>query len=162
VKIRKARAEDVPAITEIYNDAITNTVATFDKEQKTLEEQRQWFDSHGKRYPILVALLEEEVVGWASLSSYSDRCAYADTVEISVYVLDGFRGRGVGKELTGRVLKAGEEAGLHTVLARIESGNAASIHIFEKFGFEHVGVMKEVGFKFGRLLDVSIMQLIYP
>jgi phosphinothricin acetyltransferase len=161
VEIRKARAEDVPAITEIYNDAIAHTVATFDMEQKTLEEQREWFDGHGERYPILVALLEEEVVGWASLSSWSDRCAYSDTVEISVYVQDGFRGRGVGKELTERVLQAGEEVKLHTVLARIESGNAASIHIFEKFGFEHVGVMREVGFKFGRLLDVSIMQLIY-
>ncbi len=161
MKIRTARAVDVPAITGIYNDAIAHTVATFDMEQKTLEEQREWFDGHGARYPILVALLEEEVVGWASLSSWSDRCAYADTAEISVYVQDGFRGRGVGKELTGRVLQAGKEAGLHTVLARIESGNAASIHIFEKFGFEHVGVMREVGFKFGRLHDVSIMQLIY-
>ena len=161
MKIRTARAVDVPAITVIYNDAIAHTVATFDMEQKTLEEQREWFDGHGARYPILVALLEEEVVGWASLSSWSDRCAYADTAEISVYVQDSFRGRGVGKELTGRVLQAGKEAGLHTVLARIESGNAASIHIFEKFGFEHVGVMREVGFKFGRLHDVSIMQLIY-
>jgi L-amino acid N-acyltransferase YncA len=161
VEIRKARAEDVPAITEIYNDVIAHTVATFDTEQKTLEEQREWFDGHGARYPILVALQEEEVVGWASLSSWSDRCAYSDTAEISVYVQDGFRGRGVGKELTGRVLQTGGEAGLHTVLARIESGNAASIHIFEKFGFEHVGVMREVGFKFGRLLDVSIMQLVY-
>ena len=161
MEIRKARAEDVPVITEIYNDTIAHTVATFDTEQKTLEEQREWFDGHGARYPILVALLEGEVVGWASLSSWSDRCAYADTVEISVYVQDGFRGRGVGKELTGRVLQAGREAGLHTVLARIESGNAESIHIFKKFGFEHVGVVREVGFKFGRLLDVSIMQLIY-
>jgi phosphinothricin acetyltransferase len=161
VEIRKARAEDVPAITEIYNDAVEHTAATFDTEQKTLEEQREWFDGHGARYPILVALLKEEVIGWASLSSWSDRCAYSDTAEISVYVLDGFRERGVGKELTKGVLQAGEEAELHTVLARIERGNAASIHIFEKFGFEHVGVMREVGFKFGRLLDVSIMQLIY-
>ncbi len=104
MKIRTARAVDVPAITVIHNDAIAHTVATFDMEQKTLEEQREWFDGHGARYPILVALLEEEVVGWASLSSWSDRCAYADTAEISVYVQDGFRGRGVGKELTGRVL----------------------------------------------------------
>jgi phosphinothricin acetyltransferase len=78
-----------------------------------------------------------------------------------VYVRDGYRGRGIGRKLTERVLQAGRSAGLHSVIALIESGNEVSIHIFGQFGFEHVGVMREVGRKFGRLLDVSIMQLIY-
>jgi phosphinothricin acetyltransferase len=161
VQIIEARAEHIPAITEIYNDAIDHSVATFDTQHKTVEEQKAWVAGHGKRYPMLVAVVGDEVIGWASLSAYSDRCAYADTVEISLYVRDGFRGKGVGRELTGALLQAGREAGLHTVVARIESSNEASIHIFKTFGFSYVGVMREVGYKFGRLLDVTIMQLIY-
>ena len=161
MQIIKAGAEHLPAITEIYNDAIEHTVATFDTRKKTLEEQGKWLDSHGARYPILVALQQERVIGWASLSVWSDRSAYADTVEISVYIRDGFRAKGVGKKLTEAVLQAGRESGLHTVLARIESGNGTSIHIFEHFGFVHVGVLREVGFKFDRLLDVTVMQFIY-
>jgi phosphinothricin acetyltransferase len=159
--IRKARVDDIPAITDIYNDAIANTVATFDTDQKTMEEQLDWYESHGSMHPILVAVQEDEVVGWASLSSYSSRCAYSETAEISVYVRDGYRGKGTGKKLAERLLQAGRDASLHTVIALVESGNKASIHIFGQFGFEHVGVMREVGRKFGRLLDVSIMQLIY-
>ena len=161
VQIVKAGVEHIPAITEIYNDAVEHTVATFDTQQKSLKEQKLWFDGHRDRYPILVALHREKVIGWASLNPYDDRCAYADTVEISVYIREGFRGKGVGNELTRELLGAGREVGLHAVLARIESGNAASMHILEKFGFVHVGVMREVGFKFGRLLDVTVMQFIY-
>ncbi len=161
VVIRKARVDDIRAITDIYNDAVANTVATFDMEQKTIEEQQDWYNSHGPMHPILVAVQEDEVAGWASLSSYSGRCGYSDTAEISVYVRDGYRGKGIGKKLTEMVLEAGRNAGLHTVIALIESGNKVSLHIFGQFGFEHVGVMREVGNKFGRLLDVSVMQLIY-
>jgi L-amino acid N-acyltransferase len=159
--IRKAVLADIPAITEIYNEAILTTDATFDNEPKTIAEQRKWFRAHGARNPIIVAEINGEVVGWASLSEWSTRCAYADTAEISLYVKETLRNCGIGKSLMRAVLSEGKKAGLHTIISRITSGNDVSIQLHRQFGFEHIGVMKEVGKKFGRLLDVCIMQKIY-
>jgi phosphinothricin acetyltransferase len=159
--IRPATFTDLPAITEIYNEAILTTTASFDTEPKTEAEQEAWFAEHGPKHPILVAELNGAVVGWASLSPWSDRCAYVDTAEISVYVREPYRGKGVGKRLIGDIVGAGHEVGLHTVIARIAEGNEASIRLHEAVGFEHIGVMREVGRKFQRLLDVYLMQKIY-
>jgi L-amino acid N-acyltransferase YncA len=159
--IRKAGLKDLPAITDIYNDAILTTTATFDTTQKTVAEQKAWFDKHGAKYPILVALEDKKIVGWASMSAWSDRCAYADTAEISLYVREDWRGKGVGRKLSEALLTAGREAGLHTAIARIAEGNDISIHMAASLGFKHIGVMREVGRKFGKLLDVSMMQIIF-
>ena len=160
-EIRKAVYTDVPAITGIYNEAILTTTATFDTEPKTTTAQRKWFKSHGPKNPILAAVVEDKVIGWASLSAYSDRCAYADTAELSLYVKESFRNQGIGKELMQAILDEGKKAGLHTVISRIAGGNDVSINLHHQFGFEDIGVMKEVGKKFGKLLDVYIMQKIY-
>jgi phosphinothricin acetyltransferase len=160
--IRLATQEDLGAITAIYNDAIMNTTATFDTDPKSEAEQAEWFARHGGKYPVMVAELDDRVVGWASLSQWSDRCAYADTAEISVYVDEHFRGQGVGKALVNAIVAEGERVGLHTVIARIAEGNAVSIHLHEEAGFETIGVMREVGRKFDQLLDVYMMQKIYP
>lgn len=159
--IREAVAADLQAITEIYNEAIHSTVATFDTEPKSLTEQEQWFNEHGAKNPLLVAEDSGKIVGWASLSKWSDRCAYSDTAEISLYIGEAHQGKGIGRELMRSILARGRQAGLHTVIARIAEGNEASIHLHESFGFRHVGIMKEVGRKFDRLLDVYLMQLIY-
>ena len=159
--IRQATLGDLEAITEIYNDAILKTVATFDTEPKNMEEQKLWFAEHGPKYPILVAEQDGLIVGWASLSKWSDRCAYSDTAEISLYVKDAFQGKGIGKKLIQEIIREGKNAGLHTVLARIAEGSEVSIHLHKSMGFEHIGVMREVGRKFGKLLDVYLMQKIY-
>jgi phosphinothricin acetyltransferase len=162
MRIRLAGLDDLEGITEIYNDAILKTTATFDTETKTLDEQKQWFEEHDLKYPILVA--EKDgliIVGWVSLSQWSGRCAYSDTAEISVYVREAYRGKGIGKKLVKAALQHGEKAGLHTVIARIADSNVISIHIFETFGFSHIGIMKEVGKKFEKLIDVCLMQKIY-
>ena len=161
VAIRPAKPEDLDSITEIYNEAILTTVATFDTEPKTVEEQRAWFESHGAKHPIFVAELNGAVVGWSSLSQWSDRRAYADTAEISLYVREGFQGRGIGRGLLQAVTERGREVGLHTVIARIVEGNETSVRLHQSVGFQRIGVMKEVGSKFGRLLDVYLMQRIY-
>ena len=158
--IRPATLEDLNVITEIYNDAIMNTVATFDTEPKTLEEQKVWFANHVHEYPILVAEQDGILVGWASLSEWSDRCAYSNTAEASLFVAESHRGQGIGRKLSEAIIQAGRDAGLHTIIARITEGNTASIHIAESQGFEHVGIMREVGRKFGKLLDVYLMQII--
>ena len=159
--IRLAKLEDLDSITQIYNEAVQKTVATFDTEPKTFQEQISWFENHGPKYPIFVAELDGVVTGWASLSKWSDRCAYSDTAEISLYVKEEFRGRGMGRKLLEAIVPQGEKLGLHTVIARIAEGNRISIHLHELLGFEHIGMMREVGRKFGRLLDVYLMQKIY-
>ncbi len=158
---RPAVRQDIGRITEIYNEAILTTDATFDVEPRTESEQLAWFKGHGPRNPVLVAELDGAVIGWASLSEWSARQAYAGTCEVSVYVQEAFRGRGAGKLLLDAVMRAGECVGLHTVIARIVTGNDISIRLHESAGFEHIGTMREVGRKMGRLLDVRLMQRIY-
>lgn len=159
--IRRAQSRDVEAITEIYNEAILTTDATFDTELKTVAEQRAWFDTHGHKNPVTVVEIDGHVRGWASLSQWSTRCAYSDTAEISLYVKEEYRHRGIGELLMQAILAEGEKVGLHTILSRITYGNFVSIHLHEKYGFEHIGVMKEVGRKFDKLLDVCLLQKIY-
>jgi len=159
--IRCATMSDLGALTEIYNEAILRTVATFDTKPKTVEEQKPWFESHDSKHPIFVAELDSVVIGWASLSKWSDRCAYSDTAEISVYVKEDHRGKEIGKKLMHEILDQGQKEGLHTVIARIAEFNEVSIHLHEVFGFQHVGTMRQVGRKFGKLLDVQLMQKIY-
>jgi L-amino acid N-acyltransferase len=159
--IRKATLSDLKAITDIYNEAILNTVATFDTTPKTLDEQKTWFEKHGPKYQVLVAVEAKTIVGWASLSQWSDRCAYAETGEISAYVREEYRGKGVGRKLSEAILKAGKDAGLHTVIARMVASNEGSIHLAASLGFKPIGVMREVGRKFGKLLDVNLMQIIF-
>ena len=159
--VRPATSADLPAITEIYNEAIRKSVATFDTEPKTPEEQMIWFADHGPKCPILVAEENGVVVGWASLSNWSDRCAYSDTAEISLYVHEEHQGKGIGRKLLETIVAEGQRAGLHTIVARIAEASETSTHLHKSVGFEHIGTMKEVGRKFGRLLDVYLMQKIH-
>ena len=161
LNIRPATVDDQQAIMDIYNEAVVNTAATFDTELRTMEKQMEWWEKHKKNHPVLVAEEQGKITGWASLSPWSDRCAYDTTVEVSVYIHKDFRGRGIGSKLLEIVTLEGGKVGNHTVLSRITEGNESSIHIHEKFGYRHIGVMKEVGFKFGKFLDVNMMQYIY-
>ena len=159
VEIRKAAASDLEAIRDIYNEAIFTTTATFDTEPKTLEERQQWFSGHDERHPVLVAVLEGRVVGWASINPWSDRRAYDDTAETSFYVKSEFRGRGIGRKLKEATIVEARRLKLHTLLARVAEGSEESLHLNYSVGFVHVGTMKQVGRKFGRLLDVHLLQL---
>ena len=161
ISIADARLEDAPDIARIYNDAVVNTVATFDTEPVSDQDQRKRLIEHGERYPVIVARGAGGVVGWASLTAWSDRCAYADTAELSVYVRSDERGHGAGYRLARAVLDRGRDVGLHTILARMESENEVSLHIMAKLGFKEIGIMRQVGYKFDRRLDVTLMQLIY-
>ena len=159
--IRKAELKDVPAITNIYNDAILHSTATFDTEVKSIDNRIVWFHEHPDKYPIVVAEEYGEVVGFASMTRWSDRAAYDDTAEISIDIHADFRGKGLGNQLMQAIIQKGKEGGLHCVLSRITEGNDMSIHLHKKYGFETVGVLREVGRKFNRLLDVTMMQLLY-
>jgi phosphinothricin acetyltransferase len=162
MRIRPAGIHDLQSILDIYNEAVQNTVATFDTEPRSMTQQKAWFEHHGPRHPVLVAEEEGAVLGWASLSEWSDRRAYDDTAEISLYVRSDRQGRGIGKALMGAVVDIGERARLHTIIARIAGGNEISIRLHRTAGFEAIGIMREVGLKFGRRIDVHMMQLIFP
>ncbi len=159
--IIRATIDYIEPITEIYNQAVLTTTATFDTEPISIDEQRIWFAEHDDRFPVYVALKFGKVIGWASLSKWSGRCAYSSTAEISIYIKEGYRGKGIGTKLINRVLDEGKKAGIHTILARIAEGSEASVRLHQNAGFEYVGVMREVGKKFGKLLDVHLLQLIF-
>ncbi len=156
--IRPATKSDVHRITEIYNEAIENTTATFDTDAKSEEDRMNWFMNHDEMHPVLVAENEGRVIGYASLSRWSDRCAYDGTAEVSVYIDPNFRGKGTGKKLLEVLTLQAEKIGLHNLISRITEGNLNSIHIHEIYGFEHIGVIREAGKKFGKFLDVHMMQ----
>lgn len=159
VWIRHAQMTDLEAITEIYNEAIRTTTATFDTEPKTVEERRRWFESHDDRHPILVAELDGTVVGWSCWTKWSDRAAYDDTAETSFYVKQEHRGQGIGRMLKQATIDKARELGFHSLIARVAEGSEQSLHLNLAFGFQRVGTLREVGRKFGKLLDVHILQL---
>ncbi len=161
IKVQPATEADLAGITAIYNDAILKTTATFDVSPRTDAEQIVWFLEHGPKHPLMVAEEQGRIIGWASLSAWSGRCAYADTVELSVYVAEDARGHGVGQRLVESVLEAGRSAGLHTAISRIAGESEASCRLHEKLGFKKIGVMREVGRKFGRLIDVHLYQYLF-
>jgi L-amino acid N-acyltransferase len=158
ITIRPAELSDAPAIAEIYNEAILTTTATFDTEPKSVEERTEWLQSHDQRHPVLVAVLDGRLVGWASLTQWSDRRAYDDTAETSFYVHSTHRGRGVGRKLKDAIIDEARRLGYHSLIARVAEGSQESIHLNKSAGFVHVGTLKEVGRKFDRWLDVHIMQ----
>jgi phosphinothricin acetyltransferase len=157
--IRPARAEDLPAVTAIYNEAVERTTGTFDTEPKTLGQTAAWFEAHGAGHPVLAAEEAGRVIGWAALSPWSDRRAYARSAEVSVYVEAASRGRGVAGELLDELLRAGRAAGVKQALARITQDNESSLRLHAKRGFAEVGRLRRVGEKFGRVLDVHLLQL---
>ena len=158
IQIRPAILSDVPAITEIYNEAVLNGVATFDTEIKSLEDRSKWFQLRAENNPIIVAIVSDDVVGWASLNAWSERAAYDKTAEVSIYVHKDFRAKGIGRVLFKTLLNKAEEVDLHYLLARITEGNQISIDLHLKNGFTIIGVMHQVGYKFGKFLDVTLME----
>jgi L-amino acid N-acyltransferase YncA len=160
VTIRRAEFADVPTITDIYNEAILTTTASFELEPKTVEDRTRWFESHDERHPVLVAVADGKVVGWGSLTRWSDKGAYADTAETSFFVHSGYRGRGIGRKLKAALIEEARRLRFHTLIARIAETSLESIHLNESAGFVHVGTLKEVGRKFGKLLSVHILQKI--
>jgi phosphinothricin acetyltransferase len=156
--VRPARLDDVEAIRAIYNHEVTASTSTFDLVPRTAEDQRRWLVERSGAHAVLVAERDGAVVGFASLSQYKDRPAYNTTVENSVYLDPSVRGAGVGTILLQALLARAADHGFHAVIARIGGDNTASIALHERVGFTLVGREREVGRKFGRWLDVVIMQ----
>jgi L-amino acid N-acyltransferase len=162
IRVRPARVSDLPRILAIYNREVLHSTATYDTVPRTPSEHARWYAGHGPAYPVFVVVEGRRVLGWASLGPWSDRPAYKPAVETSVYVEEKSRGRGVGKALLAALLEAARARGHHAVLARISAENTASVRLHASAGFVVAGTLREVGVKFGRVLDVSIMELLLP
>jgi len=160
VRILKAEPSHYQPITDIYNEAILHTTATFDTRLKSKTEMAEWILSHNDKYPVFISILNTNVTGWASLSQWSDRCAYSNTAENSVYVAQKYKGQGIGKLLLKHIIVQARMNGIHTIIARIAQGNPVSVKLHESCGFRLIGNMKEVGWKFDTLLDVGLYQII--
>jgi phosphinothricin acetyltransferase len=158
LRIRLVERGDAEAIRDIYNREVLESTVTFDLVPRSVAEQHAWIDAHSGGHPALVAVDGREVVGFASVSPYRSRPAYATTVEDSVYVRRDQQGQGVGAALLNTLVTRTRDHGFHSIIARIVGGHASSIALHRRCGFDEVGVERQVGRKFGQWLDVVLMQ----
>jgi L-amino acid N-acyltransferase YncA len=155
---RLATLDDAEAIRSIYNLEVTTSTVTFDLVPRSLDDQRRWIGARSGAHAVVVAETGDTVVGFASLSPYKEKAAYSTSVEDSIYVHRDHQGRGVGKVLLSELVDVATTHGFHAMLARIVGGHEASIGLHRAFGFELVGTEREVGRKFGRWLDIVVME----
>jgi phosphinothricin acetyltransferase len=162
LSVRLATEADLPAIRAIYNHYVHTSTATFQLDPDTEADRQAWFRGHGERHPVTVAELAGEVVGWASLSEWKERAAYARTVEASVYVRVGHERHGIGRRLLADLLDRARELGHRVVIGGACTEHPASIALQQALGFVPVGTFRSTGYKFGRWLDVTYLQVVLP
>ncbi|MDO4785168.1 MAG: GNAT family N-acetyltransferase [Propionibacteriaceae bacterium] len=161
LKIRRARADDLAAIAQIYNEAGVQTTASYDTEPVSLESRTAWLKLHEVRdHPVLVLVRDEEVVGYAEYDSFRDKAGYAHTVEHTIYVREGHRSAGGGRMLMAALIDHARGQQVHTMVGFIDSANTDSIEFHRSLGFSEVGRMPQAGRKFGSWLDLVIVQRI--
>src|SRR5262245_53502045 len=158
IGIRSAAPDDAEAICLIYNQGITDRVATLETELRSPGERRAWLAARGPRHPVLVAVADGRVVGWASLNSFNARPAYDHVADFSVYVERGWRGRGVGRRLLERIIETGRGLAYHKLVLSAFPWNAAGLALYERMGFQRVGVYREMGRLDGRWVDTLVME----
>lgn len=157
--LRPVRKADLPALARIYNHFVRETVVTFDETPVTAREMgRRAREVAAAGLPWLVAVEDGTVAGYAYASKWKGRCAYRFTVESSVYLAPGREGRGLGTRLYRALFAILRKKGVHAVIGGISLPNPASVALHEKFGMKRVARFPEVGFKFGRWVDVGYWQ----
>jgi len=159
VLIRPATATDLGSVRDIYNYYVSRSTCTFQIELDTEARRLAWFRDRSAAHPVIVAEAAGEVVGWAALSGWNARCGYSRTVEASVYIRHDLHRRGVGMSLMRELIERARSAGHHTIIGGACTEQAASLALQAALGFEQVACFREVGYKFGRWLDVAYMQL---
>ena len=159
LSIRPAAEADLPGILAIYNDAVTNTTSIWNETLSDLEGRKTWWRERTERgFPVLVATMDNDIAGYATFGPFRPHEGYRLTAENSVYVRDRLRGQGIASALMPPLIEEAEKLGLHAMIAGIEAENRASIRLHKRFGFREVARLPEVGTKFGRWLDLVLMQ----
>jgi len=159
ILLRDAGPDDLPRISEIYNHYVLHSTCTYQLEPETLADRQEWFAEHSPaRYPVVVVEIDGQVAGWGSLSKFHRRAGYDPTAEPSVYIADGFHRRGLGRMILENLIERARAAGFHSLIGGASADQTASILLQESLGFARVGQLKEVGYKFGRRLDVVYLQ----
>jgi L-amino acid N-acyltransferase len=160
ITIRNATENDIQPMLDIYNEIIENTTAIFQYDLHTLEMRASWFAQKQKEnYPVFIAEENDAIVGFSTFGQFRNWQAYKYSVENSVYVKAGCRGKGVGKLLLQPLIDSAKQMQLHTIIAGIVADNESSIALHKQFGFVEVAHFKEVGFKFDKWLDLKFFQL---
>lgn len=160
ISIRPYQTEDAQPIVDIINYNILNSTALYDYHPRTVEQQKAIFEDKLKKgFPVIVATIDEKIVGFGYYSEFRFREAYRFTVEHSVYVANDSHGKGIGKMIMEDLIHLAKQQKLHTMIAVIDSENQSSVTFHEQFGFKTVALLKETGYKFDRWLHSQIMQL---
>jgi len=158
--LRLATPADLSAINDIYNYYDDRSTCTYQTQHETLADREAWFADHpSDKYPVIAAEIDGVVVGWGSLSKFRPRAAYAPTVEASIYIHHAYHRRGLGRMLLTDLIARARAAGFHSLIGGASADQAASLALQESLGLRPVARFVEVGFKFGRWLDVVYMQL---
>ena len=158
--IRAAHDADNAQIAAIWNLEAVGTTATTETEPRSADAQRAWLAAHNAAYPALVAAVGDEVVAFGGLAPYRSKPSYARTVEDSVYVKDGWRGKGLGGLILEALIDRARCCGHHSMIARVIADNETSLRLHQRHGFARVGREQQVAFKLGRWLDVVTLQRI--
>jgi L-amino acid N-acyltransferase len=157
--VRDAREADLAATLDIYNDVIATSTAVFTDVPRTLDEHRAWWEARRSAgFPVLVAAAGEEILGFASYGEFRPWPGYRGTVEHSVHVHADHRRQGIGRRLLAELMSRARAQGQHVMVAGIDGDNAGSIALHEALGFAEVGRMPQVARKFGRRLDLVLLQ----
>ncbi len=158
MEIRLATPADAEAIRQIYNVEVETSTVTLDLVPRTLEQQQDYIARRTGTYAVLVAVDDRGVIGFGSLSPYRDRPGYNATAEDSIYVHRDWQGRGLGRGLLSELIIVAKAHGFHSIMARVAAGHSASRGLHESLGFLAVGTEREVGRKFGRWIDMDLLQ----
>jgi len=159
VLIIAATKNDIPQILDIINHYIENDTCIYDLEPRSLKKQMEWFNNQmANNYPVLVAKINNQLIGFATYTQFRPKVGYKFCMEHSVYVAQNKKGNGAGKLLLQTLIEMAEQKNIHTLIGGVDANNQSSIEFHKKFGFEIVGRMNEVGFKFDRWLDLVWMQ----
>jgi phosphinothricin acetyltransferase len=157
--LRPATIHDIPQILAIVNHTIATSTANYHYEAQTLSEQIAWFKAKQlHNFPVWVAEQDELVLGYATYGIFREKIGYQYTIEHSVYVNQDYQGKGIGKSLLSKLIEQAKLEGYHIMVGGIDAKNADSIAFHQKMGFEIVGHLKEVGYKFDQWLDLCFMQ----
>jgi L-amino acid N-acyltransferase YncA len=154
--IRPATHDDLRAIVGIYNWAVNQTFATIDSEPLDTEEAAAWWEAHGKRSKLLVATDDSGVIAWARLFPWKQRGI--DVVEDLVYVDPVHQGKGIGRALLTELIKEAQDLGYRTIVATVAADNRSGLQLHSKLGFEVVGTLRNAANKFGRWMDITLVQ----